>query len=72
MVVIHLENYYQGELNFTDGLPRTTKGDENYHGFGVKSIQMVVEKYKGNVSLLASDGIFNLNITIPLPDSSTD
>lgn len=67
MVVIHLENYYQGELSFTDGLPRTTKGDENYHGFGVRSIQMVAEKYKGNVAVLAHDGIFNLNITIPLP-----
>lgn len=68
MVVIHLENYYQGELNFTDGLPHTTKGDKNYHGFGVKSIQMIAEKYKGNVALLTSDGIFNLNITIPLPE----
>lgn len=67
MVIIHLENYYQGELNFTDGLPRTTKGDENYHGFGVRSIQMIVEKYRGNVAVLAHDGIFNLNITIPIP-----
>lgn len=47
MVVIHVENYYQGELDFADGLPRTTKGDEYYHGFGVRSIQMVAEKIQG-------------------------
>lgn len=67
MVVIHVENYYQGELDFTDGLPRTTKGDEHYHGFGVRSIQMVAEKYKGHVAVLTHDGIFNLNVTIPIP-----
>lgn len=67
MVVIHVENYYQGELDFADGLPRTTKGDEYYHGFGVRSIQMVAEKYKGHVAVLTHDGIFNLNVTIPIP-----
>jgi len=70
MVVIHVENNYQGELDFADGLPRTTKGDELYHGFGVRSIQMVAEKYKGHVAVLAHDGIFNLNITIPIPEEA--
>lgn len=70
MVVIHVENYYQGQLDFADGLPRTTKGDEYHHGFGVRSIQMVAEKYKGHVAVLTRDGIFNLNITIPIPDAA--
>jgi len=70
MIVIHVENYYQGQLDFADGLPRTTKGDEYYHGFGVRSIQMVAEKYKGHVAVLTHDGIFNLNITIPIPEAN--
>lgn len=65
MVVIHIENNYEGQLVFNNGLPSTTKGDHNYHGFGVRSIQMIAEKYKGNVAVLAKDGIFNLNITLP-------
>ena len=68
MIIIHCENYYQGELDFEYGFPNTTKDDKNYHGYGMRSIQMVAEKYNGYVGILAQDGIFNLNITIPMPD----
>ena len=51
-----------------DGIPRTSKDDEFYHGYGVKSIRMVVEEYDGNMALLPQNGIFNLNITIPVPE----
>lgn len=68
MAVIHVENNYTGELIMADGIPRTSKDDEFYHGYGVKSIRMVVEKYDGNMALLPQNGIFNLNITIPVPE----
>lgn len=68
MAIIHVENSYTGELIMADGIPRTSKGDEFYHGYGVKSICMVVEKYDGNMALLPQNGIFNLNITIPVPE----
>lgn len=62
-VAIHIENYYKGELTFADGLPQTT-GDNNIHGFGMKSINMIVEKYNGTMSLTASDNIFILDIML--------
>jgi hypothetical protein len=31
---------------------------------------MVAEKYKGHVAVLTHDGIFNLNITIPIPEAN--
>jgi hypothetical protein len=68
MAIIHVENNYTGELIMADGIPRTSKDDEFYHGYGVKSIRMVVEKYDGNMALLPQNGIFNLNITIPVPE----
>ncbi len=68
MAIIHVENNYIGELIMADGIPRTSKDDEFYHGYGVKSIRMVVEKYDGNMALLPQNGIFNLNITIPVPE----
>ena len=43
---LHIENYCEDELEFRNGLPVSTKGDDNYHGFGMKSIQYVVEKYE--------------------------
>ena len=68
MAIIHVENNYTGELIMADGIPRTSKDDEFYHGYGVNSIRMVVEKYDGNMALLPQNGIFNLNITIPVPE----
>jgi hypothetical protein len=66
MLSIHFENYYRGELFFDDGLPLTTKRDKRYHGFGMKSIKLLVEKYKGNLTVMTKNGVFNLNILFPL------
>lgn len=68
MLSVHMENYYSGNpLKYADGLPQTTKGDVRYHGFGMRSIQIIVEKYKGNMAILTEENIFNLNIMIPIP-----
>jgi hypothetical protein len=66
MVIAHFENYYSGELSFENELPLTTKGDKQYHGFGMRSIQLIVDKYKGNMAVSSDKGIFNLNILFPL------
>ncbi len=69
MLVIHVENYYSGELEFDGGLPKTTKEDKRYHGFGMKSIRMITEKYHGYFSVKSQDGIFALNILLPISKS---
>lgn len=65
LVAIHIDNYYDDELQFDGGLPLTTKSDKNYHGYGLKSIKMTVEKYGGFMTINTEDGIFKLNISIP-------
>ena len=65
MLVIHFENNYSGMLDFQEGLPKTTKQDKRYHGFGMKSIRMITDKYKGYMSVKADDGLFTLNIILP-------
>ena len=67
MTVLQVENYYDHELQFSDGLPVTSKGDQNYHGFGLKSIRSTVEKYGGSLSIDAQDHIFLLCIVLPTP-----
>ena len=67
MAVIHTENAYAADLVFEDGLPATTKGDTVNHGFGMRSMRMVVEKYRGELTVNAEAGVFNLNILIPIP-----
>lgn len=67
LLTIHISNPYDGELQFLDGLPQTTKNDKNFHGFGMKSIQKVVEKYGGYLSIAAEDQFFVLNIIMMCP-----
>lgn len=68
LAILQIENYYEHELQFQDGLPRSSKGDDAYHGFGIRSIQRTVEKYNGSVSIHAEDSIFVLSIVFPVPD----
>lgn len=66
-VTISLRNYFNGEVIFADdGFPRTTKGDSDYHGYGMKSIKMIVENYRGNLSVAAEKNVFKVNILFPL------
>ena len=63
MVVLHISNYYEGEVSFEDGLPLTSKTrEEAFHGFGMKSMERIAEKYGGGLSATAKDGIFTLCI----------
>ncbi len=69
MVTIQADNYYQGDLTFRDGLPLTTKADASSHGFGMRSIRMLVQKYGGAMTASARDGVFHLNILLsPTPE----
>lgn len=61
-VSVNVHNFYEHEIRFVDGVPQTTKSDKEYHGFGMRSIQYVCEKYNGHLSINAENGVFNINI----------
>ena len=63
--VIREENYCAVTPEFVGGYPKTTKGDEYYHGFGVKSIGYIVKKHGGKCRLNVCDGIFEIEIAFP-------
>lgn len=67
MVVLHVENFFDEELTMVDGMPRTTKKGSG-HGFGLRSIQQIAEKYRGLASVQASGNIFKLTVFMK-PDS---
>lgn len=67
MLVIHEENRMSGKLRYQDGLPMTTKKNENMdHGFGTRSIRHIAATYDGALSMTDKDGWFMLDIAIPL------
>ena len=61
-VSVNINNYYANDVTVVDGLPVTTKEDRRFHGYGLKSIRLIVEKYDGDLSFLTVDGVFYLNI----------
>ena len=63
---IRIENCYEGELKFENGLPVTTKKDVLYHGFGIKSIRNTAAKYGGTATITTHGGWFELRVLIPM------
>ncbi len=61
MKLLSVENYCSNSPVFRNGLPETSKEDKNFHGFGVRSIRYIVEKYQGEVSMDVKDEVFRLH-----------
>jgi hypothetical protein len=61
---ISVENYYDlgAQPTFEDGLPQTTKADKANHGFGMRSMRAIAERYGGTLVARAEDGTFSLDI----------
>lgn len=64
-LAINIHNYYNGEIAFENKLPKTTKGDSAYHGYGMKSVRLLCDKYGGEMSIKTENQVFNLNIVFP-------
>ena len=64
--IIQVENSYAGDIQFENGLPKSSKGDDANHGFGIRSIRSIAEKYGGTVTVKAEDQLFTLTILLPV------
>ena len=66
-VSISIDNYYEGNIVLLEnGLPKTTKEDKDYHGYGMKSIQLIVNKYDGDLNISLDNNVFSLFILFPI------
>ena len=66
LLSIHEENYYVAEPLKKGDSFETLKEDRARHGFGIRSIRMIVENHHGDLEITSGDGVFNLNILIPV------
>lgn len=62
-IMIHVENPTKNDLKREGNTIVSTK--EGHLGLGLKNVEMVVEKYKGNFKTDVKDGTFIAAITIP-------
>lgn len=70
MVILHVENFFEETLTMVNGMPQTTKKGSG-HGFGLRSIQNIAEKYDGVASVQACGDLFKLTVLMK-PNMSAD
>lgn len=66
-LIMNFINPIAEKLVYEEELPITTKGDKQFHGFGLRSIWHLVKKYDGTLNISEEDGCFSLKILIPIP-----
>lgn len=70
-LVMNFINPMENKLEYDeDELPITTKGDRQYHGFGLRSMRHFVKKYDGYLHIAEKDGCFSLKIMMPIPQKN--
>ena len=66
MVSVHTQNRYAGEAVSGGALPSTSKDDKIYHGYGMKSIRAIIQKYDGTLTVNADGNTFTVDAIIPI------
>lgn len=64
-LVISTENAYVGRIEMEGELPKSNRKDAG-HGFGIKSMVAIVERYGGLYSFETEGGVFILQLMLPL------
>ena len=70
LFAIHIENPSSRQPMFMDGLPVTDKQDTDFHGFGMRSMRYICEKYSGALTTGWEDGIFSVDMLFPLGEDA--
>ena len=65
MVNIIIVNPFNGELNVKDNVYLTKKRDKYAHGFGIKSVKSIVDKYGGDIQLFSKNNTFTASVLLP-------
>ena len=66
MLNIILSNTFAGEVEIKDCVPETSKENALAHGFGLKSVRSIVQKYKGDMRISAENGQFTVSVLLTI------
>lgn len=64
-IYLEMENPMEGELQYEGGRIITTKEDPEIHGFGLKNVIEIVQKYQGQYHIEGKDNLFTIQIIFP-------
>ena len=65
--IIRMENNYEGEIVIKGNKIITGKSDKTKHGYGLKNVEAIAQKYDGYLQNLYGDGVFTSVVVIPNP-----
>ncbi len=66
LLIINMENYYEHDLKYEDGKLLTTKAEAQAHGYGIKSIRNIVDKYEGTLRINTKENWFTITVLFTL------
>ncbi|MBO4861408.1 MAG: GHKL domain-containing protein [Firmicutes bacterium] len=66
---IEVENSSARKAQLLGGLPATSKADKALHGFGLRSVKSVLERYDGIMDIEQTDGSYSISLMIPRPQA---
>ena len=69
--IVSSNRFNNPDMKFVNGLPVTIKKDKINHGYGLKSIRYIVNKFDGDLQIEAKDGIFTITILLPIPPENS-
>lgn len=69
-IIFSVENYTENSPQLTEELPSSTKQDKKNHGYGLKSIKYITEKYNGKMTINSKSNWFTLKILLPLEEQN--
>lgn len=66
-VVVEIKNFCTREVHFHNGRPLSNKADPQFHGYGIRSMEYIVEKYGGNMVIDYREKVFLVKILFKIP-----
>ena len=64
-MLIEVENSSARKAALLDGLPATSKADKAMHGFGLRSVRNVLDRYNGTMDIEQTDNSYSITLMIP-------
>lgn len=65
-LVMTISNPIDDQITFEGEVPISTKPNNGYHGYGIKSIKHYIKKYNGNVNISVENNCFVIKMLIPI------
>jgi sensor histidine kinase YesM len=62
--MIKLENSYHGTLKMANGVYVSSKSDSKLHGYGLKNVKRIAQKYHGSLELSHDENRFYVTVIL--------